>query len=105
GSCSSQELFLRQNPYYYDTRLYRGDRGRIIGGYQSLDPRLGYKASPDAPLPGVSPGGTRPSLQGSGGQIPRREPEPAAAPARAPAAGRPSQGRAPVQGQTGGQAQ
>lgn len=105
GSCSSQELFLRQNPNYYDTRLYRGDRRQVIGRYESIDPRHGYKASPDTPSPGVSPGGTRPSLQGSGGQIPRREAEPAPAPVRAPAAGQPSQGRAPAQGRPAGQAQ
>lgn len=101
GSCVGQTLFLRQNPYYYDTRRYRGDRRQVLGGYGTIDPRYGYKTSPDTPLPGVAPGGSRPSLQGSGGQIPRREPEAVSTPRPSSNAERPALGRAPAQGRTG----
>lgn len=99
SSCTSQAYFLRENPYYYDTRRYRGDRRQVLGRYGTIDPRYGYKADPAA-APRATPGGASPSLQGSGGQIPRRDAVPQAAPP--PSTTRqPAQGRAPAQGRTG----
>lgn len=49
GSCDRHALFLRDNPYYYDTRLYRGDRRWAFRDYDYYDrrgtpaPRHGYK--------------------------------------------------------------
>lgn len=101
GACSAQTYFLRDNPYYYDTRRYSGDRRQVLSRYGSVDPRYGFKADPDAP-PRATPGGPQqPGLPGSGGQVPRRDPLPAAPPPSSAPGPAPAQGRAPAQGQTG----
>lgn len=46
GGCDRLDLFLRQDPYYYDTARYRGDRARYLRQYDSLDPRHGFKEDP-----------------------------------------------------------
>jgi hypothetical protein len=38
GPCSRQDLFLRQHPNYYDSRLYRGDRRAYIARNYGLPP-------------------------------------------------------------------
>jgi hypothetical protein len=88
GTCSRMDLFLRQQPFYYDTRRYRGDRRAVLRPYDRLDPRHGFKEAPDRPRQGVGPGEPRPNLRGdgpagggSGGGVERRDP-PSAAPDR-----------------------
>src|SRR5690606_16909553 len=101
GACSNLDYFLRDYPYYYDTRRYQGDRRGYLRQYERLDPRHGFKESPDRPAQGIRPGNPRPA-EGSG-QIPRRppvtaDPAPQARPqnqGRAPAQGRPSTTRSP----------
>lgn len=80
GACGQLDYFLRDHPYYYDTRRYRGDRQGYLREYDRLDPRHGYKEAPDRrPARGITP---RDSWQGQGSvrdEIPRRpsvEPEP-----------------------------
>lgn len=49
GACDRLDLFLRENPYYYDTRLYRGDRRRFFRDrYGDEAPSHGFKESPGA---------------------------------------------------------
>jgi len=47
-------VLLRERPYYYDTRYYRGDRSRYYRRYYGYDvrraqPQHGYKERTDAP--------------------------------------------------------
>jgi len=77
GSCDRQESFLRRNPYYYDTRRFRGDRRTYWGEYDSLDPRHGFKEAPDRPARATTPATPRGSGGGgaaSQGEVQRREP-------------------------------
>lgn len=46
-SCDRLDGFLRQHPYYFDARRYRGDRRALFRDFGSDDPRHGYKESPD----------------------------------------------------------
>ncbi|HUE96262.1 MAG TPA: DUF4384 domain-containing protein [Longimicrobiaceae bacterium] len=83
GACGRLDYFLRDHPYYYDTRLYRGDRRGFLREYDRLDPRHGFKEDPDQPARGITPGSSRIVPQPSPDPIPRREPvPPAAAPDR-----------------------
>jgi hypothetical protein len=88
GSCDRMDYFLRDDPYYYDTRRYRGDRDVYLREYRQLDPRHGFKEDPEAPARGVTPSSSRPANQGSGraptqpnprpsSGVDRREPVPA----------------------------
>ena len=59
GSCDRLDLFLRNNPYYFDSRRYRGDRRSFYRDYRdarSWDPRHGFKEDPERPVgrPGIS---------------------------------------------------
>lgn len=79
GSCGSLDYFLRDHPYYYDTRRYRGDRRIYLRDYDYLDPRHGFKEEPDRPARGITPRGTATPRGTSSpprdvGAIPRREP-------------------------------
>jgi hypothetical protein len=49
GSCDRLDYFLRDNPYYFDSRRYRGDRRVYYDRYRDYrdwDPRHGYKTDP-----------------------------------------------------------
>jgi len=48
GSCDRLNLFVRNNPYYFDARRYRGDRRVYYRDYRDWDPRHGFKADPRA---------------------------------------------------------
>lgn len=126
GSCAQHDYFLRQNPYYYDTRRYAGDRRSYLRRYDGIDPRHGFKEPPNQPARGIPGVGTRQNLQGGGtgtapapreDVTPRREPAPAsgtprgapeatpqrapqATPQRAPQAA-PATGRQPQPGAAG----
>jgi hypothetical protein len=105
GSCTGMEFFLRQNPYYYDTRRYVGDRRSYLRQYDSLDPRHGFKEVPNQPARGLPSATPRQDLRGAtppaapapreGTATPRREPA-GAAPQRAPQPP-PATGRQPVE--------
>jgi hypothetical protein len=105
GPCDRVALFLRSNPYYYDTRRFRGDRRTYWREYESLDPRHGFKEAPDrsrppAPAPRADQRGGASTATPAGQprrEPPRSEPPPATSGDRrgeAPAA-RPSTERAP----------
>jgi hypothetical protein len=94
GSCDRLVSFLRSDPYYYDTRRYRGDRRTYWREYQDLDPRHGFKEAPDRPArTDTRPAVQQPRQDGRGTPapaaegVPRRDPAPAAAP-RSGASGR-----------------
>jgi hypothetical protein len=81
GSCARQDVFLRQHPYYYDTRRYRGDRRTVLTQYDRYDPRHGFKEDPRAPARGTA---VREPQRGvtdwepvttPAGEMPRREPD------------------------------
>jgi hypothetical protein len=92
GTCSRLDFFLRDHPYYYDTRRFRGDRRALIRPYDSLDPRHGFKEDPRGGASTMSPrtgvtdirspafGGTNSGdvqrREPAGQQVPRREAEP-----------------------------
>ena len=86
GSCSRLDVFVRNNPYYYDTRRYRGDRRVYLREYDRLDPRYGFKEAPDDPfgrLPSRAPAPpVRDAAPGPTGrdEVPRRDPVTAPAP-------------------------
>ncbi|MEX2571672.1 MAG: DUF4384 domain-containing protein [Gemmatimonadota bacterium] len=65
GSCGELDYFLRDYPYYYDTRRFRGDRRGYIGQYDRLDPRHGFKEDPEEPARGVTRGGARQDVRGT----------------------------------------
>lgn len=111
GSCAGMDHFLRQNPYYFDTRRYRGDRRAYLRRYDSLDPRHGFKESPLAPARGTTPGAPRRDERGTT-DTPVRTTEPERRPANTgssrPAAqpagtsqARPSGDRRPQEGASG----
>src|SRR5690606_4418777 len=55
GGCDRLDLLLRDHPYYYDARLYRGDRRAYFRDrYGDTDPRHEYKEPLDR-----RPGGVR----------------------------------------------
>lgn len=111
SSCDRLELFLRDNPYYFDTRRYSGDRRRLYSSYRESDPRHLYKepagqvgnrgggqvrqpaVMPDRVQERVEPRQERPSTRGT-----ERAPEPTrrATPERraAPSTGQVAQPRA-----------
>jgi hypothetical protein len=97
-SCDRLDIFLRNNPYYFDPYRYRGDRRVIYRGYGSWEPRHGYKASPDAGRRAVprSPAAEPPRYRGAedGGAQPR-QPQPAEP--QQPAARRPTLERRPAE--------
>ncbi len=108
GSCNRVDAFLRDYPYYYDTRRYRGDRGRYLRQWDRLDPRHGFKESPGQPARGVTPRSDRaptasppPNPRRDEG-VERRAPVPArdaprpSAPARESPARRPPAREAPA---------
>lgn len=96
GSCSRLDLFLRDNPYYFDARRYRGDRRayyRDYRDYRDWDPRHGYKVDPRgasaAPgarfaVPAEAQGRTRAVRPQSGGTAPASRPAQRAEPASEP---------------------
>ncbi|HET7273870.1 MAG TPA: DUF4384 domain-containing protein [Longimicrobiaceae bacterium] len=43
GSCDRLDGFLSSNPYYYDTRRYRGDRRDYLREFEERQPLHGYK--------------------------------------------------------------
>ncbi|HEX8692792.1 MAG TPA: DUF4384 domain-containing protein [Longimicrobium sp.] len=54
GGCNQVLVLLRERPYYYDTRYYRGDRSRYYRRHYGYDvrrtqPEHGYKERTDAP--------------------------------------------------------
>lgn len=65
GSCDRMDYLLRDDPYYYDTRRYRGDRSVYLRDYRQLDPRHGFKVDPESPARGVTPSNSRPATQGA----------------------------------------
>jgi hypothetical protein len=89
GSCSRLDLFLRQHPYYYDTRLYRGDRrGYLTRTYGSPPEQHRFKE----PALGANPRAQEQPRRAP--EQPRRDAERATTPAdrpqaRPPAAGQP----------------
>lgn len=94
GSCSSLDYFLRDRPYYYDTRRYRGDRRIYLRDYDRLDPRHGFKEDPDRP---AARGATRRDDSGATDNrwaTPRRDPvvEPRSTTRDQPAAREPARG-------------
>lgn len=94
SSCDRLELFLRDNPYYFDTRRYSGDRRRLYRDYEASDPRHVYKEPAESSgsrsgtqlRPRAEPRQERASPQGGTERAaqPSRRPSPArqAAPAR-----------------------
>lgn len=91
GACNRLDQFLLDDPYYFDSRRYRGDRWRYYRDYRDerdWDPRHAYKADPRAPAPppaqrrdgpasNVAPANPAPGA---------REPLPQAPPAQRPSA-------------------
>lgn len=49
GACNRLDRFVRDNPYYFDSQRYRGDRWRYYRDYRDWDPRHGYKEDPRQP--------------------------------------------------------
>src|SRR5690606_14124197 len=47
GACNRLDLFLRDNPFYFDSRRYRGDRWRYYRDYRDWDPRHSFKEDPE----------------------------------------------------------
>jgi hypothetical protein len=84
SSCDRLDLFLRQHPYYYDTRLYRGDRRaylhRTYGTPQA--PPHEFKESPRTGATGARGGTGAAGLRGDE-QVRFRDPEPARTPVSA----------------------
>lgn len=67
GACDRLDLFLRDNPYYFDSRRFRGDRRSYYRDYRDerdWDPRHVFKTDPDIP---ASRAGDRAGNQPSGG--------------------------------------
>ncbi len=76
GPCDRLDYFLREHPYYYDARLYRGDRRDYFRErYGDREPRHGYKEPLDRRSRGVErsaqPAPAPPSVTPR-----RRDPEP-----------------------------
>jgi len=104
GPCSRMDFFLRDYPYYYDTRRYRGDRRAYYGRYDRYDPLHGFKEDPSRPptrgatarpqpdrREEVPPGGSASDRRdGVGGGVERR---PAVTPRPEPASTREPQAR------------
>lgn len=65
GACDRLDLFLRNNPYYFDSRRFRGDRRVWYRDYREpryWDPRHAFKADPRTPAARAPSGRTaRPS--------------------------------------------
>lgn len=57
GSCSRLDLFLRQHPFYYDARRYRGDRrGHLARAYGPPAVQHRYKEAPVSRAGARAPG-------------------------------------------------
>jgi hypothetical protein len=69
GSCDRLDLFVRQNPYYFDARRFRGDRRHVWARYDSLDPRPNLRNAPGRAGPA-----TLPPRRGDDPQPPRAAP-------------------------------
>ncbi len=84
GPCGRMNVFLRDYPFYYDTRRYQGDRRVYLSRYERYDPRHSYKEDPatvdrrDAIPRAPVPSGVREAPSSAGqGTIQGREPIPA----------------------------
>lgn len=89
GPCGRIDVFLRDQPFYYDTRRYAGDRRGYLTQYDRYDPRHGYKEDPvsvggryasprDGTQPAPQPGVVRDApAQDGWGEPPRRVAVPA----------------------------
>lgn len=106
GSCDRLDYFLRDNPYYFDSRRFRGDRRSYYRDYddRDWDPRHVFKEDPDRsgarPGPRVqsqpSSGGTsRVTPQGSSPATPLSRPVQRAAPERSEVSPAPAREAAP----------
>jgi hypothetical protein len=65
GPCSRLDLFLRAQPYYFDTRRFAGDRRLFLRQFERLDPRHGFKEDPEGPARRL--GSPRQDLRGGEG--------------------------------------